>query len=434
MGIVVMSLSIWWSHCVKRAIKWIGKRISIRPWSIQDNAPIDWSLVGVLLVLSCIGVVMVGSASIAIAEKRYAFELRYALHQIIFLLGAFALSLLIVQRTTLAWWRDNRGALLLAAMVLVMAALVFGREINGARRWLSLGLFNLQPSEFLKLVVIVFMAAYLEKHFQMQQDEQGNRDWKREKEQQMQAVKRLLLPILPIFILLLLQPDFGSLSVILLLISAMLLIAGAPLRLFVWAVLPLIGILIFVIIIEPYRVARVTSFLDPWEAAQTTGYQLTHSLMALGRGDIFGVGLGNSVEKLFYLPDAHTDFLFAIYGEEFGFVGVTFLISLYLLLIWRIFRIGSLASQRGQVFSALLCYGVGSMISVQAFINMGANLGLLPTKGLTLPLVSYGGSSLLMTVLSLALVLRVDWENRHVQVVVEVESAAEDVVAQKEHA
>jgi len=397
---------------------WMRKRISIRPWSIQDNAPIDWSIVGVMLVLSCIGVIMVGSASIAIAEKRFGLELRYAMQQIIFLLGAFAVSAFIIQRTTLDWWRDNRGALLLGAMALVMAALVFGREINGAKRWISLGFFNLQPSEFLKLVVIIFMAAYLEKHFQTQQDEQGNRDLKREKSLQMQAVKRLLLPIVPIFILLLLQPDFGSLMVILLLVSAMLLVAGAPLRLFVWAVLPLVGVLILVIIIEPYRVARVTSFLDPWSAAQTTGYQLTHSLMALGRGDWFGVGLGNSVEKLFYLPDAHTDFLFAIYGEEFGFVGVTFLIGLYLLLIWRIFRVGSVARSRGQVFAALICYGVGAWVAVQALINMGANLGLLPTKGLTLPFVSYGGSSLLMSMLALGLVLRIDWENRHAHLVI----------------
>jgi cell division protein FtsW len=227
----------------------------------------------------------------------------------------------------------------------------------------------------------------------------------------------------PIFILLLLQPDFGSLMVILLLISAMLLVAGAPLRLFVWAVLPLVGVLILVIIIEPYRVARVTSFLDPWSAAQTTGYQLTHSLMALGRGDWFGVGLGNSVEKLFYLPDAHTDFLFAIYGEEFGFVGVTFLMSLYLFLIWRIFRVGSIARARGQVFAALICYGVGAWVAVQALINMGANLGLLPTKGLTLPFVSYGGSSLLMSMLALGLVLRIDWENRHAHLVVALPAA-----------
>ncbi len=402
---------------------WMRKRISIRPWSIQDTAPIDWSIVGVMLVLSCIGVIMVGSASIAIAEKRFGLELRYAMQQIVFLLGAFALSVFIIQRTTLDWWRDNRGALLLGAMALVMAALVFGREINGAKRWISLGFFNLQPSEFLKLVVIIFMAAYLEKHFQTQQDEQGNRDLKREKALQMQAVKRLLLPIVPIFILLLLQPDFGSLMVILLLISAMLLVAGAPLRLFVWAVLPLVGVLILVIIIEPYRVARVTSFLDPWSAAQTTGYQLTHSLMALGRGDWFGVGLGNSVEKLFYLPDAHTDFLFAIYGEEFGFVGVTFLITLYLFLIWRIFRVGSIARARGQVFAALMCYGVGAWVAVQALINMGANLGLLPTKGLTLPFVSYGGSSLLMSMLALGLVLRIDWENRHAHLVVALPAA-----------
>ena len=283
-------------------IKWVARRINIRPWAMTDNASIDWSLIGVMIVLSCIGIIMVGSASIAIAEKRFGFDLRYAVQQIVFLLGVLAITAFVIQKTTLEWWRDNRGVLLLGAMVLLMAALVFGREINGAKRWLSLGFFNVQPSEFLKMAVIIFMAAYLEKHFQLQEDEMGNRDRKREKEIQMQAIQRLLFPLVPIFVLLLLQPDFGSLAVVLLLISAMLLVAGAPLRLFVWTVLPLIGLLIFIIIIEPYRVARVTSFLDPWSAAQTTGYQLTHSLMALGRGDWFGVGLGNSVEKLFYLP------------------------------------------------------------------------------------------------------------------------------------
>jgi cell division protein FtsW len=399
-------------------IKWVARRINIRPWAMTDNASIDWSLIGVMIVLSCIGIIMVGSASIAIAEKRFGFDLRYAVQQIVFLLGVLAITAFVIQKTTLEWWRDNRGVLLLGAMVLLMAALVFGREINGAKRWLSLGFFNVQPSEFLKMAVIIFMAAYLEKHFQLQEDEMGNRDRKREKEIQMQAIQRLLFPLVPIFVLLLLQPDFGSLAVVLLLISAMLLVAGAPLRLFVWTVLPLIGLLIFIIIIEPYRVARVTSFLDPWSAAQTTGYQLTHSLMALGRGDWFGVGLGNSVEKLFYLPDAHTDFLFAIYGEEFGFVGVMFLMGLYLFLIWRIFRVASVANLRGQVFAALVSYGVGSWIAVQALINMGANLGLLPTKGLTLPLVSYGGSSLLMSVLALGLVLRIDWENRQAHLIV----------------
>ncbi len=402
-------------------IQWVRHRLTIRPWGASGQAPIDWSLIGVMLVLSCLGLVMVASASVAIAEKRFGMELRYVLQQLIFLLGALIVATVVIRKTSLEWWRENRGLLLLVAMVLVLMTLVLGREINGAKRWLSLGFFNLQPSEFLKLIVIVFMAAYLEKHFQMQQDAQGNRDWQLEKKLQMQAVKRLLLPLVPIFMLLLLQPDFGSLMVVLLLVFAMLLIAGAPLRLFL-SVVPLGLVLVLVIIIEPYRLARVVSFLDPWRDAQNTGYQLTHSLMALGRGDWFGVGLGNSVEKLFYLPDAHTDFLFAIYGEEFGFLGVIILVSLYVFLIWRVFVIGRVAAERAQTFAALVCYGVGAWIAVQALINMGANLGLLPTKGLTLPLVSYGGSSLLMTLLALGLVLRIDWENRHAHLVVEMPS------------
>lgn len=404
-------------------MQWLKRRVMFRPKLSQDTEMIDWTLLGTMLVLACLGLIMVASASVAIAEKRFGMELRYALQQLVFLLGSFAISAWVVRNTSLAWWKENRGLLLLIAMVLVLMTLVLGREINGAKRWLSLGFFNLQPSEFLKLIVIVFMAAYIEKNFKQQQDAEGKRDLRQEKRQQMQAIKLLMLPLVPIFFLLLLQPDFGSLMVVLMLVFAMLLIAGAPLRLLL-SVVPLGLALVVIIILEPYRLARVVSFLDPWKDAQNTGYQLTHSLMALGRGDWWGVGLGNSVEKLFYLPDAHTDFLFAIYGEEFGFVGVVFLVTLYVLLVWRIFRIGRAAAERSQTFAALLCYGVGVWVALQAFINMGANLGLLPTKGLTLPLVSYGGSSLLSSMLALGLVLRIDWENRRSRVWVQQTASA----------
>jgi cell division protein FtsW len=408
-------------------MRWLRHKLVFRrlPES-QPKGGIDAALLTSLIALACVGVVMVGSASVAIAERRFGFELRYALQQVFFLSGAMVLAWLVFQKTTLDWWREQRGTLLLAAIALVMATLVFGREINGAKRWLSLGFFNLQPSEMLKLVVIIFMAAYLEKNFQEQRDAEGNRDWRSEKKQQMRAAWLLALPLIPIFILLLLQPDFGSLMVVLLLVFFMLLIAGAPLRLFIYTVVPLSLLLALIIIIEPYRLARVTSFLDPWSDPQRTGYQLTHSLMALGRGEWFGVGLGNSVEKLFYLPDAHTDFLFAIYGEEFGFVGVVALIALYLFVIRRIFLIGRAAIQRQQVFSGMLCYGVGAWIAVQVLINMGANIGYLPTKGLTLPLISYGGSSLLTSMIGLALVFRVDWDNRHAHLLVETISVVED--------
>jgi cell division protein FtsW len=398
---------------------WIRK-LNFRPTALsEDTRPFDSLLLVALFALACIGIVMVGSASVAIAEKRFGNEMRYALQQFVFMSGSLVIAWAVFQKTTLDWWREQRGTLLLIAVLLVLMTIVLGREINGAKRWLSLGFINLQPSEFLKLVMIVFMAAYLEKNFKQHKDEQGNRDWVLEKKNYMRAVWLLALPLVPIFSMLLLQPDFGSLMVVLSLVFFMLLIAGAPLRLIAW-LLPLGAIVILVIVIEPYRMARVTSFLDPWGDPQRTGYQLTHSLMALGRGEWFGVGLGNSVEKLFYLPDAHTDFLFAIYGEEFGFMGVVALISLYVFVIWRIFLIGVTASLRHRVFSAMICYGIGIWIAIQVMINMGANLGLLPTKGLTLPLVSYGGSSLLTIMVGLALVFRVDWDNRHAPVVVEV--------------
>lgn len=397
-------------------IHWAHK-LNFKPASLSEDArPFDSLLLVALFALACIGIVMVGSASVAIAEKRFGNEMRYALQQFVFMSGSLAIAWVVFHKTTLDWWREQRGTLLLIAVLLVLMTIVLGREINGAKRWLSLGFINLQPSEFLKLVMVVFMAAYLEKNFKQHKDEQGNRDWVLEKKNYMRAVWLLALPLVPIFSMLLLQPDFGSLMVVLLLVFFMLLIAGAPLRLIAWLI-PLGAIAVLVIVIEPYRMARVTSFLDPWGDPQRTGYQLTHSLMALGRGEWFGVGLGNSVEKLFYLPDAHTDFLFAIYGEEFGFMGVLALMLLYLFVIWRIFLIGIVASQRQRVFSAMICYGIGIWIAIQVLINMGANLGLLPTKGLTLPLVSYGGSSLLTMMLGLALVFRVDWDNRHAPMV-----------------
>lgn len=395
-------------------MQWVNNRLALSPWQGKDQAKLDWVLVGSMIVLACIGVMMVASASIAIAEKRFNMELRYVLQQLVYLVGSLVLVTLIVRKTSLSWWRRHRLTLLVATMALILLTLFFGREISGAKRWLSLGFFNLQPSEFLKLTIIVFMAAYIEKNFKLQFDGEGNRDKRQEKAQRMGAVWLLMLPLAPISIMLLMQPDFGSFMVVLVLIFVMLLMAGAPLRLLL-SLLPIALAAVILIIIEPYRLDRVTSFFNPWADAHNKGYQLTHSLMALGSGGWFGVGLGNSVEKLFYLPDAHTDFLFAIYGEEFGLLGVLFLIALYLLLIWRVFNIGRRAALREDNFSALLCYGVGVWIAVQVFINMGANLGLIPTKGLTLPLVSYGGSSLFSSLLALGLVLRVDWENRQTQ-------------------
>ena len=411
---------------------WI-RRINFKPTSLSaDTRPFDSLLLVALFALACIGIVMVGSASVAIAEKRFGNEMRYAVQQFIFMSGSLAIAWVVFHKTTLDWWREQRGTLLLIAVLLVLMTIVLGREINGAKRWLSLGFINLQPSEFLKLVMVVFMAAYLEKNYKHHKDEHGNRDWVLEKKNYMRAVWLLALPLVPIFSMLLLQPDFGSLMVVLSLVFFMLLIAGAPLRLIIW-LFPLGAIVVLVIVIEPYRMARVTSFLDPWGDPQRTGYQLTHSLMALGRGEWFGVGLGNSVEKLFYLPDAHTDFLFAIYGEEFGFMGVFVLMSLYLFVIWRIFLIGIAASLRQRVFSAMICYGIGIWIAIQVLINMGANLGLLPTKGLTLPLVSYGGSSLLTMMVGLALVFRIDWDNRHsphVEVEI-IETASPELLAMR---
>jgi len=226
-------------------------------------------------------------------------------------------------------------------------------------------------------------------------------------------VIRLALPFGLMAILLLLEPDYGSTFVIAIMITGMLLIAGAPWRYFVLTVLPMVSILVALVMTSEYRMARVSSFLDPWQDPFGAGYQLTQALIASGSGQWFGAGLGGSVQKMLYLPDAHTDFLFSIYGEEFGFIGVVFLILLYLAILYRMFRIGRKALEANHFFGGMICFGIGIWIILQAGINMGVNLGAFPTKGLTLPFMSYGGSSVLMMCIAVAVVFRVDYETRY---------------------
>ncbi len=251
----------------------------------------------------------------------------------------------------------------------------------------------------MKIAVVVFMAGYLDRHATAVRES-------------FEAVIRLALPFGVMAILLLLEPDFGSTFVIAVIITGMLLIAGAPWRFFAMTVLPIGTLLVMMVITSPYRMARVTNFLDPWSDPFGHGYQLTQALIASGRGEWFGVGIGESVQKLLYLPDAHTDFLFSIYAEEFGLLGVAFLILLYLFILHRCFRIGGKAFDKQEYFGGLIAYGVGIWVVLQAMINMGVNLGLFPTKGLTLPLMSYGGSSVLILMAALGLVLRVDYETK----------------------
>jgi len=262
--------------------------------------------------------------------------------------------------------------------------------------------YEFSSIRIIKMAVIIFMAGYLTRHAS-------------EVKESFQAVMRLGLPFGLMAILLLLEPDYGSTFVVAVIIAGMLLIAGAPWKFFVLTVFPMASLLVMMMIVAPYRRSRITIFLDPWADPFDKGYQLTQALIASGRGEWFGVGMGESVQKLLYLPDAHTDFLFSIFAEEFGLIGIFLLVVLYLFILYRCFRIGRKAFNKSQFFGGLIAYGVGIWIILQTIINMGVNLGLLPTKGLTLPFMSYGGSSLLMLMIAIAFVLRVDYETRHVR-------------------
>ncbi len=364
----------------------------------KDNHAIDLWLLGAVFVLLMIGLTMVASSSIAISEKHFGNPLHYFNRQSLSLLIGLVAAL-IVFKVPLVFWEEHRIKIFLFSIVLLIVVLIVGKEINGSKRWLPLGLMNFQVSEFVKIAVIIFMAGYLTKHASAVKES-------------FEAIMRLAIPFGIMAGLLLLEPNFGSTFVIAVIISGMLLIAGAAWRFFVFTVLPIASLLVIVVITSEYRMARVTNFLDPWADPFGNGYQLTQALIASGRGELFGVGVGESVQKLLYLPDAHTDFIFSIYAEEFGLLGVIFLIGLFLLILSRCFIIGRRAFERSEFFGGQVAYGVGIWIVLQAIIHMGVNLGLFPTKGLTLPLMSYGGSSMLMVLIALAIVFRVDYETR----------------------
>ncbi|RCV91087.1 putative lipid II flippase FtsW [Billgrantia montanilacus] len=368
-----------------------------------EHQSFDGWLVFAAVALMLIGWVMVTSASTEVAAgltgNPWYFSQRHALFVVVALVAAgFTL------RTPLAWWRANGPLLLLVSIVLLVLVLFVGREVNGSRRWLSIpGIpFNLQVSEIAKLCLIAYLAGYLERFLP-----QVRRQWG--------AFLRPLLVMGVIAVLLILEPDYGAVVVMTGCVMGMLLMAGAPWVRFV-LILGGIGVLgFYVAIAEPYRLARLTSFSDPWADQFASGYQLTQALIAYGRGHWLGMGLGNSVQKLFYLPEAHTDFVFAVLAEELGLFGAIGVVGLFALLIYRAMAIGRRAELAGKAFAAYLCYGIALVVGAQAFINIAVSTGMLPTKGLTLPLLSYGGSSLLISAMMMALLLRADIETRLAQ-------------------
>ncbi len=366
----------------------------------QRMPPLDAVLFYDWLGLLAIGLVMVYSASAFVATQRVGYSSYYLVHDCVNVavsVVAFSLALQI----PIAFWRRVSSYLLLgglAALVMVLIPHV-GVVANGSARWLPLGVFNVQPSEFLKLLLILYLAGYLVRR----------RDRLSEFTHGILTVSALLMVT---GILLLLEPDMGSEVILWAVAFGMLFVGGVRLSHFVLVVLAALGAGIVLTIISHYREQRIIGFLHPFALAKSDGYQLVQSLIAFGRGGVFGRGLGLSIQKLYYLPAAHTDFLFAILAEEFGFVGVLVVIALYAILILRAFKIASAAQRAGDLYAGFVAQGVGILLGLESIINMGVNMGVLPTKGLALPLMSYGGSSTLMSCLAIAILLRIDRETR----------------------
>jgi len=358
------------------------------------------SIAGVLLGL---GLLMVYSSSIAIAEGgRFTGNqpTYYLLRHGLFLFVGLAAGFICFQFPLYVWEQAAPYLFCLGVLLLTLVLIRgVGRQINGSQRWLSMGLFNLQPSELMKLFAVLYAADYTVRKAAL-----------------MHSFRKGFLPMFIVMLLtgglLLREPDFGAFAVITVVAMGVLFLGGMNWKLFATLIILLLLGFVMLIWTSPYRLQRVIGFMDPWSDPFGKGYQLSHALIAFGRGEWLGVGLGASVEKLHYLPEAHTDFLLAVLAEELGFVGVLLVIILFTWIVARAFAIARQAAERSRHFAALTAQGIGIWIGFQAFINMGVNMGLLPTKGLTLPLMSYGGSGLVVNFVALAILLRIDWESR----------------------
>ena len=384
-----MSSYVQIANSLSRRIGQRSKKAGAQPFAI------DYWFFGAVISLLCIGVVMTGSASISIAEREMQQPLYYLFRQLIYI-GIGVVAAYCVLHIPLVFWEKTGPYFLVGAIALLVAVLVpgIGLQVNGSTRWINLGVANLQPSEFVKLFFVVYLAGYLV----------------RRKKEIRETLKGFVKPVALLTLtslLLFAEPDFGAVVVLSATVFGMLFLAGVRLLHFSMFVFIVFSALVAMALSAPYRMERLTTFLNPWDDPFNSGFQLTQALIAFGRGEWLGVGLGGSVQKLFYLPEAHTDFVFAVIAEELGLLGSFVVIGLFSIVIWRTFTIASIAEQAGKRFAAYLAYGVGLWFSLQVIINLGVNMGVLPTKGLTLPLMSYGGSSMVSICLALALVMRV---------------------------
>ena len=350
------------------------------------------------LTLVVFGLLMVSSASMVISDRIYQEPFHYLLRQFIFLMSGFGIAWWLT-RIPLRFWEEMSFVLLLLCFLLLIAVLVpgVGHVVNGSKRWIHFGFISLQVSEIVKLMAILYLSGFLQRHLN-------------EVQTQFSGFIKPLIFFGLMGVLLLCEPDFGATSVIAMTLLTLLFVAGARLLPFLVILISVFSGMALLAITTPYRLQRLTTFINPWLHAYSSGYQLTQSLIAFGRGGLFGVGLGNSVQKLFYLPEAHTDFIFAVIGEELGFFGELCLIALFAVLIARIISLGQRALKQEQLFAGFAAWGIGLWWSFQVFINIGVNIGLLPTKGLTLPLISYGGSSLWVSCATIGIMLRIAYE------------------------
>ncbi len=372
-----------------------ASRAQGQSFGIMLRQYVDINLLLAVCVLVGLGLVMVASSSIGIADKLTGDPFYYFNRQVVFTVAGVVCALM-VYRIRLTHWENSSLGLLLFVLFLLTLVLIpgIGKTVNGSSRWLAIGPFSLQASEFAKLFMIIYLAGYMVRHGKAVRETFGG----------------FLRPIVVLGIvctLLLLEPDFGASVVLMATALGMLFLGGVRLFQFAGLLMLSLGAMAILAISSPYRMERLTAFLNPWADPFDSGFQLTQSLIAIGSGSWSGVGLGGSVQKLFYLPEAHTDFLFAVMAEELGLIGIVVVIGLYSIFFWRCFMIGRDAELKGLRFPAYLAYGIGIWLGLQAFINMGVNMGLLPTKGLTLPFMSSGGSSMLVACVAVGLLMRV---------------------------
>ena len=410
---VVQRLGVWFNGFGRSggaASDALPVRLGVPGYARKESAPVqradfDQALVWVVVALLAFGLVMVYSASIALPDNpkfaRYA-HTHFLMRHLFSLVVAFVFALLAFQ-VPVATWEKWAPWLFVAALILLMVVLIphVGKGVNGARRWISLGFMSFQPSELAKFAVVLYAADYMVRKMDV-------------KERFFRAVLPMGAAVAVVGLLLLAEPDMGAFMVIAVIAMGILFLGGVNARMFFLIAAILIVAFAVMIMMSEWRRERIFAYLDPWSEkhALGKGYQLSHSLIAIGRGEIWGVGLGGSVEKLHWLPEAHTDFLLAVIGEEFGLVGVLTVIGLFFWLTRRLMQIGRQAIALDRVFAGLVAQGVGIWVGFQAFINIGVNLGALPTKGLTLPFMSYGGSAILINLVAIAVVLRIDAENR----------------------